>query len=70
MRHKPIATPGQPSTRSEVDPLEVIARLEGRRIGTVVLAGSYASDPELAAFLAEHHPSVRVEREATGVALR
>ena len=45
-------------------PLDAIMRLEKRRrIGTVVLAGSYARDSELAAFLDEFYPSVRVERE-------
>jgi hypothetical protein len=44
-------------------PLDAIVRLERRkRIRTVVLSGSYARDQELAAFLDEFYPSVRVER--------
>ena len=45
-------------------PLDAIMRLEKRRrISTVVLAGVYARDRELAAFLGEFYPSIRVERE-------
>jgi hypothetical protein len=45
-------------------PLEAIMRLERRgRIGTIVLAGTFATNGELATFLDEFYPSVRVERE-------
>jgi hypothetical protein len=47
-------------------PLDAIVRLERRehrRIRTVVLAGTYALNGELAAFLGEFYPQVRVERE-------
>jgi hypothetical protein len=49
-------------------PLDAIMRLEKQehphhRIGTVVLAGSFASNHELATFLDEFYPSVRVECE-------
>jgi hypothetical protein len=45
-------------------PLEAIVRLEGRRrIRTVVLAGSYAMNRELAAFLTESYPSLHIEWE-------
>lgn len=46
-------------------PLDAIARLESREvIATIVLAGSYATDRELAAFFAESYPAVRIEQEA------
>ena len=45
-------------------PLDAITRLEGHVvIASVVLAGSYATDHTLAAFLAESYPTVRVEQE-------
>jgi len=45
-------------------PLDAIMRLEGRdRIRLVVLAGSYATNRELATFIGEFYPMVRVERE-------
>jgi hypothetical protein len=44
-------------------PLEAIMRLEQWQIQTVVLAGSYATNHELAAFLDECYPAVLVERE-------
>jgi hypothetical protein len=43
-------------------PLDAIARLEHQhRISTVVLAGSFADDRELAESLAELYPSIQVE---------
>lgn len=45
--------------------LDAIARLEGSgNIAQVVLAGSFAADPVLAAFIEEAYPAVHVEREA------
>ena len=44
-------------------PLEAIARLERRRVRTVVLAGTFARNRELAAFVRAFYPAVRVERE-------
>lgn len=45
-------------------PLEAIVRLESpEAIDTVVLAGSYATNHELASALAELYPTVRVECE-------
>jgi hypothetical protein len=44
-------------------PLEAIARLERRRVRTVVLAGTFARNRELAAFLRAFYPAVRIERE-------
>ncbi len=45
-------------------PLDAIVRLENpESIHTVVLAGSYASNRELAEFLGQFYPSVRVELE-------
>lgn len=44
-------------------PLDAIMRLEKRRVRTVVLAGSYATNRELAAFLGEFYPSIMVVRE-------
>ena len=48
-------------------PLDAIIRLERaesqRRIHTVVLAGRYASDRELARFLGAFYPAVHIERE-------
>jgi hypothetical protein len=45
-------------------PLDAIARLEHPRpIDAVVLAGSFAVNDELATFLAESYPSVRLLRE-------
>jgi len=44
-------------------PLEAIARLERRRVSTVVLAGTFARDRELASFLRAFYPAIRVERE-------
>jgi hypothetical protein len=46
-------------------PLDAIVRLEHRkRVRTVVLAGTFARDRELAAFLGELYPSIRIECEA------
>ena len=46
-------------------PLDAIIRLESQqRITTVVLAGAYARDLELARFLGESYPSICVELEA------
>jgi len=66
-----VSAGNQPSVRTAREdaivvatPLDAIMRLEGRdRIRTVVLAGSYASNRELATFLGEFYPRVRVERE-------
>jgi hypothetical protein len=45
-------------------PLDAIVRLEGAgRVRTVVLAGTYARDPVLAASLRELYPTVHIERE-------
>jgi len=44
-------------------PLDAIMRLEKRPIRTIVLAGSYATNRELAAFLGEFYPSILVVRE-------
>ena len=45
-------------------PLDAIMQLETRRrVRTVVLAGSFARDAELAAALGELYPSISVERE-------
>jgi hypothetical protein len=45
-------------------PLDAIAQLEGREvIASIILAGTYATDHALAAFLAESYPTVRVEQE-------
>ena len=44
-------------------PLDAIIRLERRHIRTVVLAGAYARNGELAASLHELYPSIRIERE-------
>ena len=42
-------------------PLDMIAQLEGRHgISTVVLAGDLAKNAELATFLLDFYPSVRV----------
>jgi hypothetical protein len=45
-------------------PLDAIVRLETQRIRTVVLAGSYATNRELAAFVGEFYPTIRIECEA------
>ena len=62
-----VSSNGRPGERDDAmvvsTPLDAIVRLEHRkRIRTVVLTGSYARDRELAAFLDEFYPSVRVER--------
>jgi hypothetical protein len=44
-------------------PLQAIQRLERHRISTVILSGSFARNRELASFLRDAYPSVRVERE-------
>jgi hypothetical protein len=44
--------------------LDAITRLESALIARVVLAGSFATDPALAAFIEEAYPSVHVELEA------
>ena len=51
-------------------PLDAIRRLEERKIGTVVLVGEYAMNGELADFLGELYPSIRIEREVGDVAAR
>ena len=46
-------------------PLDAIVRLEnGPRIATVVLAGSFSKNQELASFLGAFYPSVRVRCDA------
>jgi hypothetical protein len=58
------AIAGRANPLCATTPLEAIVRLEGvRRIRTIVLAGSYALNRELAAFLAECYPAVNVECE-------
>ena len=42
--------------------LEAIMRLEREPIRTVVLTGSFASDPELASSLVELYPTLDIER--------
>ena len=45
-------------------PLDAIVRLQrAQQIRTVVLAGPYATNHELAAFLGEFYPSIQVECE-------
>ena len=45
-------------------PLDAIVRLQRpQQIRTVVLAGLYATNHELAAFLGEFYPSIQVECE-------
>ncbi len=44
-------------------PLDAIMRLEKRPIRTVVLAGHYAYDSALAAFIGEQYPNVKIERD-------
>lgn len=45
-------------------PLDAITRLEARvPISTLVLAGSYARDEEVAQFFAEFYPSIGLEHE-------
>ncbi len=43
--------------------LEAIMKLEREPIRTVVLTGSFATDPELASSLVELYPSLDIERE-------
>jgi len=45
-------------------PLDVITWLEAAPIASVVLAGEFASDAVLAAFLAESYPTIPVAQEA------
>ena len=46
-------------------PLDAIVRLEhDDHIGTVVLAGTFAGNSELASFFDQFYPNVRIEREA------
>ncbi|HEY3808168.1 MAG TPA: hypothetical protein VGL61_36565 [Kofleriaceae bacterium] len=46
-------------------PLDAIVRLEhDEHVGTVVLAGAFAGNHELASFLDQFYPNVRIEREA------
>lgn len=63
-----VSSSYQPSRYDDVfvvaTPLEAIERLERRRVRTVVLEGTFAKNRELAAFLRDFYPSVRVEREA------
>jgi hypothetical protein len=44
--------------------LDAITKLEGATIARVVIAGSFAADPVLAAFIVEAYPTVHVEVEA------
>jgi hypothetical protein len=44
--------------------LDAITKLERATIARVVLAGSFASDPVLAAFIVEAYPTVALELEA------
>jgi hypothetical protein len=45
-------------------PLDAITRLEQRSsIATVVLAGTYAQNDDIAIFLAEFYPAIRLEQE-------
>ena len=41
-------------------PLDMISRLEDHQISTVVLAGGFAKNRELASFLLDFYPAVRV----------
>jgi hypothetical protein len=43
--------------------LDAITKLEGATIARVVLAGSFATDAVLAAFIAEAYPAVDLELE-------
>ena len=45
-------------------PLDVIKWLEAAPIASVVLEGEFATDPVLAAFLAESYPTIPVAQEA------
>ena len=45
-------------------PLDVITWLEAAPIASVVLAGDFANDKVLAAFLAESYPTIPVAQEA------
>ncbi len=45
-------------------PLDVITWLEAAPIASVVLAGEFATDKVLAAFLAESYPTIPVAQEA------
>jgi hypothetical protein len=48
-------------------PLDAITRLERRcSIDAVVLVGSFAANDELAMFLAEYYPSVRLHKGGLG----
>ena len=74
--HKMIVSSGnQPTIEPYSDaairvatPLDAIMMLEraeaGRRIATVILAGTYARDRELAHFLGTFYPAVQIESEA------
>jgi hypothetical protein len=53
----------RPGTIVVLTPLDAITQLEGRVIATIVLAGSYATDHALAAFLAESYPTIQIEQE-------
>jgi hypothetical protein len=44
-------------------PLDAIAQLETQPIAAVVLRGSFAADRELADFLTESYPQLRIEQE-------
>jgi hypothetical protein len=45
-------------------PLDAITRLERRSaISTIILAGTFARNDELAAFLAEFYPAVHLAKE-------
>ena len=71
MQQTMIVSSNQPSVSSTREdtivvttPLDAILRLEHPEgIRTVVLAGSCTTNGELAAFLSELYPSIRIERE-------
>lgn len=64
--HKPtIVVANEQASRLDgacvvLTPLDMIEKLERVRISTVVLAGSFAADRELVAFLSESYPSLAV----------
>jgi hypothetical protein len=58
-----VSSEAHPSNPSVATPLDAITRLEDQRIRTVVLAGSFAQDRELASFLRDFYPDVRVACE-------
>jgi hypothetical protein len=50
--------------------LDAIVRLEKQQIATVVLVGANATNNELADFIGEFYPSIRIQREVGDVATR